>query len=1060
MFTYKYGGKDTASRKLVVSKDKVVVRTIRGFDKVADAVDSDEGKEVLSHFKELERYSLPDVNVTMLGSNAAAKESPKLRDQVRRTLKSEPEVIFAGRVLEDADTGEPVVYTENLFVKFRDGLTAAACKKILEAFNLKLKDYQPEYAKNAYFVEATGKGLEVFHIAEELLAKDEVEAAHPELIQRRVKRALKPTKDQWHLGKTDESDAHVNIEDAWRKYGVMGKGITIAIIDDGVEISHGEFSGRGKVVAPHDVLSRSNDPNPQSNDEEHGTNCAGIACASGEKAPGIAPEAALMPIRLAPGVGSVMEAAAFYWAVQHGADVISCSWGPPDGYGLATTLPDHTRYAIDYAVEQGRAGKGCVVVWAAGNGNEAVDDDGYASYKPVIAVGACTKKNKRSSFSDYGQAIWCSFPGGEIIPETERHGLYTTTLKGGYTADFTGTSAACPGIAGLAALILCANPQLTYREVKAVLRLASVRLDETDGSYDGFGRSPYYGYGRPDASEAIAISLKMQAEGLGGNDFVSDEATLEAITFRINTAVTTRAEVKKHLREKKILGTGWTFKNVEHTQDAVDALYTAKKRKPGVKEVWDASYRLREQPGIVTTEPSFILPVPGVTDAIHARIARSINFCVDNPITDNRFEWSLEQIRVPEAWDFSENHATAKAYGEDILIGHPDSGYRDHRELDADRLVTTSDMDFIDEDDETEEPSENGNHGLGTATVIMSSRNQGTKPYVTGVAPKARLMPLRVAKKTLFPVPVLVFGGMRRLRRAINHAVDEGCHVISISLGGIPNSGVQDAIERAVSEGVIVCAAAGNLVGWVTYPGSDKNVIGVAASNIDRKHWKHSCRGSQVDVTAPGELVWRALIDENGKQVVERSCGTSFSVAITAGIAALWLSHHGREHLVKTYSAAGVVTAFKEVLLTTCSKDHELPAGTFGAGIVDAEQALKATLPVTEKMRGRRHVKLAPTTLDFINGMFDDISRKHVRDGLTRLLRIGRGDLGAAVEDVGGELLFRFATDPRLYINFKESMSPTSSVRRGRAVRSRITSRLQRHLKDIGVSERLKDYLG
>jgi subtilisin family serine protease len=87
--------------------------------------------------------------------------------------------------------------------------------------------------------------------------------------------------------------------------------------------------------------------------------------------------AKLMPIRLASQLGSQAEANAFVWAADHGADVISCSWGPEDGewtrpedplHNRRAPLPDSTRLAIDYAVIQGRAGKGCVVLFAAGNG--------------------------------------------------------------------------------------------------------------------------------------------------------------------------------------------------------------------------------------------------------------------------------------------------------------------------------------------------------------------------------------------------------------------------------------------------------------------------------------------------------------------------------------------------------------------------------------------------------------------------------------------------------------------------------------------------------------------
>ncbi|MFN9941677.1 MAG: S8 family serine peptidase, partial [bacterium] len=113
---------------------------------------------------------------------------------------------------------------------------------------------------------------------------------------------------------------------------------------------------------------------------------------------------------------------AFKWAVDNGADVISCSWGPQDGdwwdlndqqHKQVFQIPASTRLAIDYAVQYGRGGKGCVIFFASGNGNESVDNDGYASYSKVIAVAACNDRGTRSVYSDFGSAVWCAFPSGD-----------------------------------------------------------------------------------------------------------------------------------------------------------------------------------------------------------------------------------------------------------------------------------------------------------------------------------------------------------------------------------------------------------------------------------------------------------------------------------------------------------------------------------------------------------------------------------------------------------------------------------------------------------------------
>jgi subtilisin family serine protease len=539
MYKVKYGGKKGKSIDLVESRDKVVIRT-KG-NKDLDSADlSRTSRELVDDTTEVAAF--PEAGVTVRRVHTEAEEAgTRKRDLTRAALKGEDDIRFAGRVLEDAESGEVVLYTENFFVKFFDKTPEADCQAILDKYQLKTKSKLP-FAQNAYFVEASeGTGLKVFEIAASILKEKNVEFCHPELVQERRFKSIHPL--QWHLRPTSINgkpvDAHVNIENAWKI--TRGKGVTIAVIDDGIDAEHPEFAGR--IVHPFDASMNITDPNPKTPDDNHGTACAGMACAAGlnDGASGTAPEANLMPIRLRSGLGSMAEANAFVWAADRGADVISCSWGPTDGqwwnpddptHRRNTPLPDSTRLAMEYALSKGRGGKGCVILFAAGNGNEDTANDGYAGYHGVIAVAACNDTGRRSVYSDYGKRIWVSFPSGDFGWKPFRHpapiseGLRTTDRisgagyeAGDYVNSFGGTSGACPGMAGVVALMLAVNPALTPTEVKDIIRRSCTRIDETDGEYDGKGHSIWYGFGRIDAGKAVENARALTQKPAGPSLF-------------------------------------------------------------------------------------------------------------------------------------------------------------------------------------------------------------------------------------------------------------------------------------------------------------------------------------------------------------------------------------------------------------------------------------------------------------------------------------------------------------------------------------------------------------
>ncbi len=553
MLTFKYGGKKGKQYQLEESEDLIVVRTQRGVPLKRLAL-SHKARTIAERFKSVVRFPAAGVEVLRCDKELG-------RNEARELLKKESALRFAGRVLTDAKSHAPVLYTENFFVKFEDDVSARECKNILRELGLKIKR-ELEYARRAFFVGAPeGTGQRVFEIAEGLLKQAPVELCHPELVREMAFRGAFP--QQWHLKSTTVNGQRINehafVESAWSMN--QGEGTTIAVIDDGFDLDHEEFASSGKILAPRDVTQGNGNPRPGSQDD-HGTACAGVACADGRfGSSGVAPKARLIPIRLASGLGSQAEADAFIWAAEHGADVISCSWGPRDGrwwdpndplHNQFVPLPDSTRLAINAVTGNGRNGKGCVITWAAGNGNESVDNDGYASYEKVTAVAACNDSGKRSAYSDKGQAIWCAFPSNDVV-DARTSGIWTTDrsgnpgynpgnpsagdASGNYTNSFGGTSSACPGAAGVAALVIAQNPELRWDEVKEILKQSCDKIDPDGGQYNGEGHSPSYGYGRLNAKKAVALALPKQPRYESVHTAIQDVTVKDMQTSSLAVAV-------------------------------------------------------------------------------------------------------------------------------------------------------------------------------------------------------------------------------------------------------------------------------------------------------------------------------------------------------------------------------------------------------------------------------------------------------------------------------------------------------------------------------------------
>jgi subtilisin family serine protease len=336
---------------------------------------------------------------------------------------------------------------------------------------------------------------------------------------------------QWHLQNTGQNNGtagmDVNVVNAWDSY--KGTGIRIAIVDDGLEVTHPDLSANVDLVNDYDFNGLDDDPSPGT-DDFHGTACAGVAAAQGNNAlggSGVAPEATLVGLRLIAGPTTDADEADAFAYKKDILAVKSNSWGPYDGaFGMGGPGP-LSLAALQDAVTTGRGGKGTIFLWAAGNGNQNGDDsnyDGWANSPYAIAVSAINEKGKQSWYSEPGANILVCAPssgGRQGITTTDRTGSAGYNEDGGstefpdyantdYTNTFGGTSSATPAAAGVVALMLQANPNLTYRDVQEILVRTAVKNDEYDGAWvtngGGFHFNANYGAGLVNAQAATTMA--------------------------------------------------------------------------------------------------------------------------------------------------------------------------------------------------------------------------------------------------------------------------------------------------------------------------------------------------------------------------------------------------------------------------------------------------------------------------------------------------------------------------------------------------------------------------
>ena len=307
---------------------------------------------------------------------------------------------------------------------------------------------------------------------------------------------------QWHIYNDDERVKDMVVAGAWG-LGYTGKGITVGVIDDGLERLHDDMEANYDAECSYDFNFEKADPTPRYEDpggyptsiNNHGTRCAGVIGATTNTScgVGIAFNSKLCGLKIIDGNPTdSMEAKAFSYANDR-VHIYSSSWGPTDDGATVDGPRKLAQDALVYGTTKGRDGKGILYVFASGNGGYKADNcnlDGYTNSIRTITIGSVSRKYGIPSYSEScAVQLGVTYSGGGL-GGLGGEAITTTDIRHGCTKSHSGTSASAPIAAGMLALVLEANPDLTYRDIKHLIvnTARPFHLDHDQWSINGAGR--------------------------------------------------------------------------------------------------------------------------------------------------------------------------------------------------------------------------------------------------------------------------------------------------------------------------------------------------------------------------------------------------------------------------------------------------------------------------------------------------------------------------------------------------------------------------------------------
>lgn len=347
---------------------------------------------------------------------------------------------------------------------------------------------------------------------------------------------------------------------------------------------------------------------------------------------------------------------------------------------------------------------------------------------------------------------------------------------------------------------------------------------------------------------------------------------------------------------------------------------------------------------------------PLMIDSLHGSTAYTghqlrSGICTTKPNASLPLGWAHGTIDTLSGW--------AVTKGDRATIAVIDTGTSTHDELD--QVFSANGTNFVENNNDPADRFTGGllrqpGHGTTVASVVASRGGLDTAfnttgpGEITGVAPDAKLLPLRT-------ITSVIYFTQKRIPKAIGYAVAQGADVIIMALGGPTRvSAVEKALRQAVSEGVIVVCAAGNCYPFVVFPARYAPAglaTSVPAITETLEPWRFTGKGRANVVAAPGENVWAArktkASDPDHKTAPSQ--GTTLASSMTAGAAALWSAALGGRAGVKALAASQGTTGqalFNAAVTATAIRPLSWGGRTdMGAGVLNLGGLFANSLPVT-----------------------------------------------------------------------------------------------------------------